>query len=105
MSIPEPAACGHLTHLRRGSNNYGWDADRDVWDECAIPRPVRRKPQPETVDVLTVPEVAESLRVSRMSVYRLVESGVLTSVRVGRSIRIPTRALADYLRQQTDGAA
>jgi excisionase family DNA binding protein len=46
----------------------------------------------------TVAEVAEVMRVSRMTVYRLVHSGELPAVRVGRSFRVPERAVHDYLR-------
>lgn len=45
----------------------------------------------------TVEEVAAVLRVSKMSVYRLTESGELYAFRVGRSIRIPTKAVWEYL--------
>ena len=37
---------------------------------------------------VTVAEVASQLRVSSMTVYRLVQSGQLPAVRVGRSYRI-----------------
>ena len=47
---------------------------------------------------LTVAEVALLMRVSRMTVYRLVHSEELPAVRVGRSFRIPERAVHDYLR-------
>ena len=47
---------------------------------------------------LTVAEVADVMRVSRMTVYRLVHSGELPAVRVGRSFRVPERAVHDYLR-------
>jgi excisionase family DNA binding protein len=33
-----------------------------------------------------------------MTVYRLVHTGELTAVRVGRSFRVPERAVNDYLR-------
>jgi excisionase family DNA binding protein len=46
---------------------------------------------------LTVAEVAAVMRVSRMTVYRLVHSGELPAVRVGRSFRVPERAVHDYL--------
>ena len=47
---------------------------------------------------LTVAEVATVMRVSRMTVYRLVHAGDLPAVRVGRSFRVPERAVHDYLR-------
>jgi excisionase family DNA binding protein len=53
----------------------------------------------EQVRFLTVAEVAELMRVSKMTVYRLVHSGELTAVRVGRSFRVPERAVHAYLRQ------
>jgi excisionase family DNA binding protein len=52
---------------------------------------------------LTVAEVAEALRVSKMTVYRLVHSGRLTAARIGDSIRIPEAALAEYLDQTGPG--
>ena len=48
---------------------------------------------------LTVAEVAAVMRVSKMTVYRLVHSGELTAVRVGRSFRVPEKAVHDYLRE------
>lgn len=46
---------------------------------------------------LTVNEVAEQMRVSRMTVYRLVHAGDLPAIRVGRSFRVPQDALDAYL--------
>ena len=51
------------------------------------------------VKFLTVAEVATLMRVSKMTVYRLVHTGDLTAVRVGRSFRVPERAVHDYLRE------
>lgn len=50
------------------------------------------------VKFLTVAEVATLMRVSKMTVYRLVHSGELTAVRVGRSFRVPEQAVQEYLR-------
>jgi excisionase family DNA binding protein len=50
------------------------------------------------IKFLTVAEVAALMRVSKMTVYRLVHSGELASVRVGRSFRVPERAVHEYLR-------
>lgn len=47
--------------------------------------------------LLTVAEVATVLRVSRMTVYRLIHDGTLASVRVGKGYRVPERAIRDYL--------
>jgi excisionase family DNA binding protein len=46
---------------------------------------------------LTVAEVATLMRVSKMTVYRLVHSGELPAVRVGRSFRVHAKAVHDYL--------
>jgi excisionase family DNA binding protein len=50
------------------------------------------------VRFLTVAEVAVIMRVSKMTVYRMVHSGELPAVRVGRSFRVPEQAVHDYLR-------
>lgn len=50
------------------------------------------------VRFLTVAEVASVMRVSKMTVYRMVHAGELPAVRVGRSFRVPEKAVHDYLR-------
>lgn len=42
---------------------------------------------------LTVAEVADMMRVSRMTVYRMVHSGELPAIRFGRSFRVPESAV------------
>ncbi|WP_218682551.1 helix-turn-helix domain-containing protein [Microbacterium sp. BF1] len=56
---------------------------------------------PEVPDVrfLKVAEVAELMRVSKMTVYRLVHAGELPAVRFGRSYRVPESAVADALQR------
>ena len=51
------------------------------------------------VRFLTVAEVATAMRVSKMTVYRLVHSGELPAVRVGRSYRVPEQAVHTYLQE------
>ncbi|HZD64813.1 MAG TPA: helix-turn-helix domain-containing protein [Acidimicrobiales bacterium] len=46
---------------------------------------------------LTVSEVAASLRVSTMTVYRLINAGQLPAVRVGRSYRLREEDVDKYL--------
>jgi excisionase family DNA binding protein len=48
--------------------------------------------------LMTVAEVAERLRVSTMTVYRLIQRDELEALRIGRSYRIAEESLADYLR-------
>ncbi len=54
---------------------------------------------------MTVAEVAAVMRVSKMTVYRLVHSGELPAVRVGRSFRVPEQAVNDYLSDSYHGTA
>ena len=46
---------------------------------------------------LTVQEVADMLRVSSMTVYRLIKAGDLPAVRVGRSFRVRDTDVDGYL--------
>ena len=46
---------------------------------------------------LTVSEVARQLRVSNMTVYRLLKAGQLPAVRVGRGYRIREQDVMAYL--------
>lgn len=48
---------------------------------------------------LTVAEVADVMRVSRMTVYRMVHAGQMPAVRVGRSFRVPQKAVEDLIEQ------
>jgi excisionase family DNA binding protein len=50
-----------------------------------------------TARFLTVQEVAEILRVSSMTVYRLIKSNDLPAVRVGRSFRVRDVDVDAYL--------
>ncbi len=51
----------------------------------------------EGIRFMTVAEVADQIRVSKMTVYRLVHSGELEAVRVGRSFRVPEHAVEELL--------
>ena len=65
-------------------------------DPTRVVRPV--DPSLAEVKFLPVAEVATVMRVSKMPVYRMVHSGELPAVRVGRSFRVPEQAVHDYLR-------
>jgi excisionase family DNA binding protein len=92
------------------------DADTRAWvkafaaqilgldDRVPAPVPSLRlgpKAPREEVLLLTVAEVASIMRVSKMTVYRMVHSGVLPAVRVGRSYRVPERSVHEYV-DETD---
>ena len=69
--------------------------------ESAVPH-ARMTPQPgdiSEVKFLTVAEVAAMMRVSKMTVYRLVHNGELPAVRVGRSFRVTEDDVNEYLRK------
>ena len=51
------------------------------------------------VKFLTVAEVAELMRVSKMTVYRLVHAGELPAVRFGRSYRVPESAVVEAVQR------
>ncbi|MCD4523274.1 MULTISPECIES: helix-turn-helix domain-containing protein [unclassified Nocardioides] len=48
---------------------------------------------------LTIAEVAAMMRVSKMTVYRLVHGGDLPALRVGRSFRVREEDVDEYLRK------
>ena len=47
--------------------------------------------------LLTVAEVADHMRVSNMTVYRLIKGGALPAIRVGKNYRIRSSDLSAYL--------
>jgi excisionase family DNA binding protein len=51
--------------------------------------------------LLTVAEVAEALRVSSMTIYRLIKAGDLPALRVGKNYRIRLQDLEAYLASGT----
>ena len=75
------------TSAKKGTPGEGRDAARPV------------DPALAEVKFLTVAEVAAVMRVSKMTVYRLVHSGELPAVRVGRSFRVPEHAVNEYLQR------
>lgn len=83
----------------------GWMANLPLEQEADTPpasaptgSPGSERPLNE-VRFLNVAEVASMLRVSKMTVYRLVHSGHLPAIRVGRSFRVPQQAVQEYLRE------
>jgi excisionase family DNA binding protein len=61
---------------------------------------VRARPD-VTPQLLTVREVATVMRVSNMTVYRLIKAGELVATRVGRSYRIFEDDVSAYLSRGT----
>ncbi|MBD3689350.1 helix-turn-helix domain-containing protein [Nanchangia anserum] len=54
-------------------------------------------PQPSGPRFVTVAEVAELMRVSKMTVYRMIHSGEIPAVRVGKSFRVPQSAVQQLI--------
>ena len=50
--------------------------------------------------LLTVSEVASVMRVSNMTVYRLIKGGQLSAIRVGKNYRIRESEVDRYLRDR-----
>ena len=73
-----------MRRLTRGSPGFGGSEDMAELSD---------------VRFLTVAEVAEIMRVSKMTVYRLVHSGELPAVRFGRSYRLPETAVTEALQR------
>jgi excisionase family DNA binding protein len=47
--------------------------------------------------LLRIEQIAERLSVSRSMAWKLIDSGVLRSVRIGRAVRVRPADLEDYL--------
>ncbi len=48
-------------------------------------------------DVLTAEELIEILRISRGTVYSLLKSNTIKSIRIGHTYRVPKQYLREYL--------
>ena len=84
------------------SHRWGSRCSSAKRDRCAMPATGDNRPRPgdiSEVKFLTVAEVAATMRVSKMTVYRLVHNGELPAVRVGRSFRVTEDDVNDYLRK------
>jgi excisionase family DNA binding protein len=48
-------------------------------------------------DLLTVPELAALLRVSRSKTYELLNAGTIPSLKLGRARRIPRQSVVEFI--------
>ncbi len=55
------------------------------------------------ITFMTVGEVATALRVSTMTVYRLINAGELRAARIGRSFRVRTVDLETFVADHLSG--
>ena len=58
------------------------------------------KKLPDDLDVLTPVQLAEYLALGRDKVYALLAAGRIPAVKLGRTYRIPRRALEEWLERQ-----
>ena len=54
--------------------------------------------------LLTIPETAVSLRLSRAKVYQLIDFEDLPVVRFGRAVRVSAKALEQWIERREQGA-
>lgn len=52
-------------------------------------------------ELLTIPQAAELLKVSRSFAYQLAQQGAIPTVRIGRVVRIPAAGLENWVRRNT----
>jgi excisionase family DNA binding protein len=50
--------------------------------------------------VVTPPEAARLLGLGRTTVYKLIRSGDLKAIRVGRSVRVPREAIPEFIERK-----
>lgn len=86
-----------------------WDDDADTSDDLdpsyrLVKGAVAAKPQepaPDSEPILTVPEAARYLRISRAQAYRLAQDGGIPSFRVRKSVRVRRSDLDAWLGDQS----
>jgi len=49
-------------------------------------------------EVLDVKQVSKALGISTKTVYKLIRSGALSSMKVGREFRVPKMVIMDYVK-------
>lgn len=64
-----------------------------------------RTPSPSGPRFLTAAEAAERIRVSKMTVYRLIKAGKLPAVQIGKAYRVREDDLEAYLNANYVNAA
>lgn len=67
----------------------------ELMTDQQAPEPVRERTTPERV-LLTVEEAAERLGIGRTLTYKLIRTGEIESVQIGRLRRIPASAIHQY---------
>ncbi len=89
---PELRNLMYSDYIQAGGKVEGTARVRQFIETLAGPRLVG-----QGEDFLTVKEIADVLRVSGETVYRMIRVGELEHVRAGKSIRIPRKAAVDLV--------
>ena len=93
----ELAARGIVHRMPGGACFVSEPADADADEPVAAQRQQQDAGQPESPVFMTVRECATEGRLSVMTIYRLVEDGVIEHTRIGRSYRIYRDSWLVYL--------
>jgi len=51
----------------------------------------------ETSDILTIPEVADYLKLSESKIYKMVQKGDIPSLKIGKSVRLRRTDVIDWM--------
>jgi excisionase family DNA binding protein len=54
--------------------------------------------------ILTIPQVAECLQVSKAKIYLLVQTGQLPHIRIGKNVRVEDSEMRMWINQQPNQA-
>jgi excisionase family DNA binding protein len=67
-----------------------------VTTDPTVTKPVTKPGQPEPRLMLTVEQAAERLAIGRTTMFALIKSGEIETVRIGRLRRVPADAITAY---------
>jgi excisionase family DNA binding protein len=62
-------------------------------------------PEIDRTVLLNAKQVAERLSLGRATIYELMASGQLPTVRLGRAVRVPAYKLAEWVERQSSSVA
>ena len=95
QDLRSPVNHGHIVH--RWTED-GTQSSRQLATTPAQQREAVTRPGPATPNLLLSPsEASAALGISRSTLYLLLRSGAICSVRIGTLRRIPSSALADFV--------
>ncbi len=69
-------------------------------DDVASNNTTMRNEEPEAVEIMTVQEVADYLRLSKDSVYKLVKTGELPAAKILNKLRFDRTSVEAYFKER-----